>query len=934
MKKHSITKRFVLAVTLLACASFACSVYAQGDNTQEKVSLMVSALQARDSGDLQASKAALEELVKIAPNDKGVQRMLIAVNGDIEKQAKVAAEEAAAKTAADEAAKVAAEEEAAKKAAEEAAAPAKMASEDAEKKEGEENAEPVVENVDDAMSEAVRKQNLQILAAHELIDEAYHSMDAEKWSEASELLGRAEAKLPSSEMANETRAEIKAARAAMSKELALIAISKKKTTEAKTQAADYAVNEEDAKRGEAFVAKIANAAENPYNNSIAEVDSTYVQKQKKIDELLSEGRVKYLYGDYQNALNTFREVETLDSSNLESKGYQKLIYEKLKNSNELSYAVTREAMLNEVTSAWTRPRNFKSQTISAPKDSEASPIEAKLKDIIIPEINFPDPGVPLARVIDTLSVLSREYDKKSEGEEGKRGVNMMIADVADDAKVTITLRDLSLGQVLDLVSRQTQFTYDIEKGVVVFRKGGSTTNLETKVFEINSAAITKMTGIDATASTDTSNPFGGGGSEGGGHDPSAIADGIKKFFERSGVDWAQGSNVATDGQTKLIITNTTRNLEKIQALLFRFVGEVKQVEIEAKFMEVNQGDLQELGFNYNLTKSTTDANGNITTKNIFNTSNRTLADTKQDASSSEIRISDVFKQDPMVITQYAPTIPSTINMGWLRDGLPMANAVLGVIDGYEFSMLINALDQKQGSDLLCSPKVTVHSGQEASITVSQKMRYPNEWGDVQSQVGTGSSSGGGSAGVTITPGTPRDFIEYDVGVVMRVTPTVSDDDTITLDLAPRVTEFEGFMEYGGYAVAVTMTNVVTVPSGFIQPVFSVREITTKVTVFDGATIVLGGLTREEVRRLDDSVPILGDIPLIGRLFQSKGEVSEKKNLLIFVTANTISPGGSVGRERFAPSSNYGPGTTFQNPVIVSPSGIVPRTAEISSGAEE
>ncbi len=100
-----------------------------------------------------------------------------------------------------------------------------------------------------------------------------------------------------------------------------------------------------------------------------------------------------------------------------------------------------------------------------------------------------------------------------------------------------------------------------------------------------------------------------------------------------------------------------------------------------------------------------------------------------------------------------------------------------------------------------------------------------------------------------------------VGVEMTVTPNVENDDTISLILEPRVTEFEGFVEYGGPSVALDGSGTtVTVPAGFYQPIFSVREITTEVTVFDGATVVMGGLTRDEVKTVNDKVPVLGDIP--------------------------------------------------------------------------
>ena len=150
----------------------------------------------------------------------------------------------------------------------------------------------------------------------------------------------------------------------------------------------------------------------------------------------------------------------------------------------------------------------------------------------------------------------------------------------------------------------------------------------------------------------------------------------------------------------------------------------------------------------------------------------------------------------------------------------------------------------------------------------------------------------------------------------------NEDYTISLTLEPRVTEFEGFVEYGGPSIATTGGTTVTVPAGFYQPIFSTREVSTEVTVFDGATVVLGGLTRDEVKTVNDSVPILGDIPGVGRLFRSEGETRQKRNLLIFVTANLVSPGGSPARQSYP---NVRANSMFQNPTIMTPSGTANRT---------
>ncbi len=114
-----------------------------------------------------------------------------------------------------------------------------------------------------------------------------------------------------------------------------------------------------------------------------------------------------------------------------------------------------------------------------------------------------------------------------------------------------------------------------------------------------------------------------------------------------------------------------------------------------------------------------------------------------------------------------------------------------------------------------------------------------------------------------------------------------------------VVEFEGFINYGSPIqttstnplTGLTTTNVLT-PNTINQPIFSTRKVSTNVTVFDGATVVLGGLVREDVQKVEDKTPIMGDIPLIGRLFRSNVDQHIKKNLVIFVTARLVNPEGA------------------------------------------
>ena len=85
----------------------------------------------------------------------------------------------------------------------------------------------------------------------------------------------------------------------------------------------------------------------------------------------------------------------------------------------------------------------------------------------------------------------------------------------------------------------------------------------------------------------------------------------------------------------------------------------------------------------------------------------------------------------------------------------------------------------------------------------------------------------------------------------------------------------------------------------MMPFFHRRTATTTVRVYDGATVVMGGMITEDLNTSDDQIPLLGSIPIIGRLFQSKTKQSMKRNLLIFVTARLVDPAGRAYKQKKA-----------------------------------
>jgi general secretion pathway protein D len=132
--------------------------------------------------------------------------------------------------------------------------------------------------------------------------------------------------------------------------------------------------------------------------------------------------------------------------------------------------------------------------------------------------------------------------------------------------------------------------------------------------------------------------------------------------------------------------------------------------------------------------------------------------------------------------------------------------------------------------------------------------------------------------------------QMETGPVLDVIPVVlSDGYTINLTLIPSVTEFTGY-DPSPTIPGVNIASVVMIPT--ILPHFTVRQVITTVNIWDNQTVVLGGLISSSVQSEKDKVPVLGDLPLVGRLFQSQSKISKKNNLMIFVTATMVDPAGN------------------------------------------
>jgi len=797
-----------------------------------------------------------------------------------------------------------------------------------------------------ARAEVVRLAKINaaaIDAASALINDAESSVRKGELDEATALLDKASANLPRNIATKPASDRIKSVKSSIISRRAFLAMDAREMNKADAFVREFErLNGADDSSSRRLRAEFAAKKSDPAYRSVDEISPGLRAKDDKVQELLVKGRARYLYGDYAGALDAYREILQYQPNNTESKAFQVRIRQVLsQNSGQWNRTVSKGKLLELLDESWKLPEVYNREVGPVGGIATSDPVLDKLRAITVPEINIRD--LPFDRAIAQLTIVSQSYDKEN------KGVNMFVIDPdRKNPSVNMTLRNVTLEKAIDLITKQVNFTYTINSGIIEIRPDSGSNDLETEFFPLSSAAETKMTGIGtgAPATTTpgaTASPFGGATAGAGATDVNPRNEGIKNFLTRSGVSFEVTGAVLNYDGTTLIVTQNRKNLERIRNILRRY-SDIKQVHIESKFIEVAESSLNELTTNLRLSKTvggvqTIRAQTNLRSVNdVFGSATVASPGTIAVAGGTATTI---VNGNPITITQPPTTTPIANNppsfptgnfggrepnfggaAGW-SGAAGAYNGMIGTIGSYDLSIFLKAVEQSSGSDLMSAPSLTVLDGKTAIIKIAQLLRYPQSYGDTQSNVGStgGGQQGGGSAGVTITAGTPQDFTVQEVGVTLEVTPTVGADDSIALNLKPKVTEFEGFVEYGGTSVAISGSTTVTIPSGFFQPIFTTREVSTDVTVFDGATVVIGGLTREEVKTVSDKVPVLGDIPLIGAAFRSSGKSTTKRNLTVFVTANLVSPGGATLRSSYP---GMRAGSVFQNPVVLSPGGAVYR----------
>ena len=307
----------------------------------------------------------------------------------------------------------------------------------------------------------------------------------------------------------------------------------------------------------------------------------------------------------------------------------------------------------------------------------------------------------------------------------------------------------------------------------------------------------------------------------------------------------------------LVVSDISKKLDEVDALLKEIDVMPKQVLIKTKVMEVNRDFLEDIGFDWGTGQSGATSPSYIE----FDESNNKQAT----AGLSTDVTPSIF--DPLEGT--AAFSPTTA-------GLRLA---LKKVTGNEFEAILHALDEDANTNTLSAPSILTLNNQEASILVGTK--FPIVKTDISTE--TGSITGGS-----------LDYYQ-DIGIQLNVVPQISGEDQnlINMIIHPAVTSTTSNVSIqttsGAGEDQVTTTLVE-------YPIIATREAETQVLMKNGETIAIGGLLKDVQSRQEIGVPILSKIPIVGWLFKRHTTDTEKIDLLIFITAKIIEPGEVLSAE--------------------------------------
>ena len=562
---------------------------------------------------------------------------------------------------------------------------------------------------------------------------------------------------------------------------------------------------------------------------------------------------------------------------------------------------------------------------------------------------------------------SEDEDSEDSGSTATATATPVVAPYVEPTVTIPELTDVTIADLLKTIQDQTGCVYVVrDNGVYLYTKGDpNSVVLQTRVWnEVPESYLTGGGGGDGDEEEDGEEEAFSSGAKGG-----SKFDAKAALKASAKVDFsAKGSSVVYNRRIQqLTVTNTPEQLEAIEDLIRDCRNKAtKMVKVTTKFVEVTQENDEELSFDwvvnpFSVSKNgTTYLGGGPTNGSV---PSRTYRDFITSGGSGYSNNHTNNGSWPVTNTGSYSTLDDPITQGSMTGGLrtgagaiasssmdqllsagapttavnaapaPGILSLSGIYDSGSFQMIMRGLSQKRGVDVMSAPSLVMTPGGDnappegpvdsrldapiqldgsARIEVVRRFVYPTEFDPPDIPDNT---NGGNRDNVSVpvaAPANPSEWGVEEVGLVMAI--AINDEPTENVikfnGFIVRIVDFEGFINYGspimsGISNQTQIERIMLTENRIDQPVFSRRLVNTTLSLYDGYTVAIGGMIEDRVQKVEDKVPVFGDLPFIGRFFRSNAESHTRKNLTIFVTADIIDPTGKPARARATSDSSGG-----------------------------
>lgn len=600
-----------------------------------------------------------------------------------------------------------------------------------------------------------------------------------------------------------------------------------------------------------------------------DVDPDNKTRKYEIDVAMKNADTLIKNKQYTRARDSLEKILVRDPYNFKATEKLKRLYKKL-----ISVGIERKRSdllerVSEVQWKWNEPvlpvpakRPDRAETI---KEVDGGGLAEKLSRLVLPGINFED-----ADIQSIIKFLKHE-SKRIDTIDGT-GINIVLgideSETATVPHVDLVLENVPMNEAIRYLCQMCNLKYRIDEQVLTIGNE-SIDSMDTRFFKVRSALITRIApaaeGEEEGAAFEDDDFFSTEDTLGADVDDltsrrSVTSEALRVYFKDRGIPFPEESTIAYSRRSgKLTVKNTHENLRRLDTLLRALDVEQPQVLIETKFIEINQTDLEEMGFEWWINPI---ARGDHPREWVINQGDTLVRPTGANADGVNSPVSNTQSR---LVNDFV---------------FPVFNDISSKIPKLELHMILHAVDQSRNSEVLSAPKVIAKNGEEANIRMVREEYYPDTYSAPELVIVNGLFQ--------YTPPIPEFSEATDVGISLTVTPTVSPDNhTISLALNPQVIQLTGWTDYS--ISYIFGANSGTSPVNMAER--SRRDINVNVKTYDGDTLVIGGMLTETASDNDDQYPGTDKIPLLGFLGRVQSSNSTKRNLMIFVTARIVNPDG-------------------------------------------